>query len=72
MLFTVAMGLLVVLTDRGLEEHYAARFGGSARLLLAAALGAGWLVAALLAPTSALLVGLLTAFLLAAVTYVAE
>lgn len=62
-LFTVAMGLHFLLTDRGLEEHYPARFGASARLLLAAALGAGWLVAALLAPTNALVVSLLTAFL---------
>lgn len=62
-LFTIAMGLHFVLTDRGLEEHYGSRFTGRARGLLAAALLVGWVAAAALAPTSALLVSLLTAFL---------
>ncbi|HYX95404.1 MAG TPA: hypothetical protein VE823_10080 [Geodermatophilus sp.] len=62
-LFTIAMGLHFVLTDRSLEEHYPRRFPRSGRLLLAGALLAGWLLDALFAPTSALLVALLTALL---------
>jgi hypothetical protein len=62
-LFTVAMGLHFVLTDRGLEKHYPRRFGLSGRLVLAGALLLGWAAAALVAPTSALLVALLTALL---------
>ena len=62
-LFTVAMGLHFVLTDRSLEEHYPRRFPRSGRPLLAGALLAGWLVSAVLAPSSALVVALLTALL---------
>jgi hypothetical protein len=62
-LFAVAMGLHFVLTDRSLEEHYPRRFPRSGRLLLAVALLAGWLLDAVLAPTSTLLVALLTALL---------
>jgi hypothetical protein len=62
-LFTVAIGLHFVLTDRSLEEHYPHRFPRSGRLLLAAALLVGWLVSAVLAPSSALVVALLTALL---------
>ncbi|WP_448624901.1 hypothetical protein [Geodermatophilus sp. URMC 64] len=63
LLFTVAMGLHFVLTDRGLEERYPDRFGGRGRLALAGALIAGWLLSAVLAPSSTLLVALLTALL---------
>jgi hypothetical protein len=38
LLFTVAIGLHVVLTDRGLAQHYPRRFGARRRLALAAAL----------------------------------
>ena len=62
-LFTVAMGLHFVLTDRGLEEHYPHRFRRSGRTLLAGALLVGWLLSALFAPSSTLLVALLTALL---------
>ena len=62
-LFTVAMGLHFVLTDRGLEEHYPRRFTGSGRLLLAGALLLGWGLSALAAPVSTLLVVVLTALL---------
>lgn len=62
-LFTVAMGLHFVLTDRGLEEDYPRRFSHSGRVALAAALVAGWALAAVFAPTSALLVALMTALL---------
>jgi hypothetical protein len=63
LLFTVAMGLHFVLTDRGLEERYGARFGRTGRLILAGALLAGWALAAVAAPSSTLLVALLTALL---------
>lgn len=62
-LFTIAMALHFVLTDRGLEEHYGDMFSRGPRLALAGALIAGWLLAALFAPTSALVVSLLTALL---------
>ena len=62
-LFTVAMGLHFVLTDRGLEEHYPRRFDLRGRLALAAALVVGWTLASLFAPTSTVLVALLTAVL---------
>lgn len=63
LLFTVAMALHFVLTDRGLEEHYPRQFGTRSRLLLALALLGGWAAAALFAPSSTLLVALLTALL---------
>ena len=63
LLFTVAMGLHFVLTDRGLEERYPVRFDRGARLALAGALLVGWLASAVLAPSSTLLVALLTALL---------
>jgi hypothetical protein len=63
LLFAVAMGLHFVLTDRSLEQHYPRRFAHLGRPVLAATLLVGWVGAALAAPTSALLVALLTAFL---------
>ena len=63
-LFTIAMGLHFVLSDRGLEEHYGSRFDRwPPRLALAGALLLGWALAALVAPTSGVVVSLLTAFL---------
>jgi hypothetical protein len=62
-LFTIAMGLHFILTDRGLEERYPQRFRRSGRIALAAALVLGWLLAAVAAPTSTLVVALLTALL---------
>jgi hypothetical protein len=62
-LFTIAMGLHFVLTDRGLEEHYPARFTTGGRLALAGALLLGWVASAVFAPSSPLLVALLTALL---------
>jgi MFS family permease len=60
-LFAIAMALHFVLTDRSLEEHYPRRFPRSRRLLLAVALLAGWGLDALFAPTSTVVVALLTA-----------
>ncbi len=62
-LFTIAMALHFVLTDRGLEEHYGELFDRRSRVLLAAALVLGWLLAAVASPTSVLVVSLLTALL---------
>lgn len=63
LLFTVAMGLHFVLTDRSLEEHYPRRFDRRGRLVLAVALILGWAAGAAFAPSSVLLVALLTALL---------
>jgi hypothetical protein len=60
-LFTVAMGLYFLLTDRGLEEHYPRRFTAGGRFALAAVLLGGWAAEVLVAPTSTMLVALLTA-----------
>lgn len=63
-LFTIAMGLHFLLSDRGLEENYGERFARTrARLVLAAALGLGWGLAVLFAPTSSVTVSVLTAFI---------
>ncbi|MFC7401340.1 hypothetical protein [Citricoccus sp. GCM10030269] len=62
-LFTVAMGLHFVLTDRGLAEHYPRRFRAQGRVLLAGSLVLGWILAAMAAPTSTLVVAVLTAFI---------
>jgi hypothetical protein len=63
-LFTVAMGLHFVLSDRELEEHYGELFDRwLPRLLLAAALVVGWGLSALFAPTRTVTVSVLTAFL---------
>lgn len=62
-LFAIAMGLHFVLTDRHLEEHYPRRFDSSGRLVLAGALLLGWLLSAVFAPTSTVVVAILTALL---------
>lgn len=69
LLFAVAMGLHFVLTDRGLEVHHARRFRRSGSLVLAAALLAGWVLAAVAAPTRTLVVALLTALLGGAILF---
>jgi len=62
-LFAIAIGLHFVLTDRGLQEHYGRRFAAGGRFVLAGALVLGWVLAALLAPTSAVEVSLMTALI---------
>ncbi|GAA1134135.1 hypothetical protein [Citricoccus alkalitolerans] len=62
-LFTVAIGLHFLLTDRSLAEHYPRRFRTHGRLLLAAALVLGSGLATVAAPTSTVIVALLTAFI---------
>lgn len=63
LLFSLAMGLHFVLTDRSLSEHYPRRFRHTGRFLLSGALVGGWLLAAVLAPPRTLVVLLLTALL---------
>lgn len=62
-LFAVAMGLHFVLTDRNLREHYPRRFTRGGRYVLAAALLAGWVLSTIFAPTSVVVVSVLTALL---------
>jgi hypothetical protein len=62
-LFAIAMGLHFVLTDRHLEEHYPRRFDSSGRVVLAGALLLGWLLSVVFAPTSTVVVAILTALL---------
>lgn len=62
-LFTVAMGLHFVLTDRALREHYPIRFARFGRPALVGALLVGWAMAVAAAPTRTLVVSVLTAFL---------
>lgn len=62
-LLAIAMGLHFTLTDRNLEERYGQKFGRTGRLLLAGALLLGWAVAAVVAPTSTLLVAIVAALL---------
>ncbi|HEX2174947.1 MAG TPA: hypothetical protein VHG70_03460 [Nocardioidaceae bacterium] len=63
-LFTVAMGLHFVLSDRGLEEHYGSLFDRwTPRLVLAGALVTGWVLAVAFAPTRSVTVSVLIAFL---------
>lgn len=63
LLFAVAMALHFVLTDRTLEEHYPERFDTGGRYLLAGGLLVGWVLAWLSAPSSTVVVTLLTALL---------
>ena len=63
LLFVLAMALHFVLTDRSLEEHYPRRFSRWGRFVLAGALLLGWVLAVVAAPTSTVVVTLLTALL---------
>ena len=68
-LFTVAMAVHFVLTDRGIEENYGTRVAARSRVVLAAALVGGWAVSAVLPPTEPLAVSLLLAFLAGSVLF---
>lgn len=60
-LFTVAIGVHILVVDRGLSAHYPHRYRVAGRFLLAGAIVVGWAAAAVAAPTSALTVSLMTA-----------
>lgn len=62
-LFTVAMGLHFVLTDRGMAADYPRRFSRYGRFVLSASLLVGWIAVAIAAPANTVLVSLLTALL---------
>lgn len=62
-LFTIAMGLHFVLTDRGLAANYPLRFRSWGRYALAGGLIGGWVAVALAAPANTVLVSALTAAL---------
>lgn len=59
-LFTVAIGVHILVVDRGMAEHYPRRFRRWGRFVLCGALAVGWAVALVL-PTSATVVGVLMA-----------
>lgn len=67
--FTAAMALHFVFTDRNFNRHFHAHFSLGGRLILLGALGLGWVVTALTDPISVLLVSLLIAFLSGSVLY---
>ncbi len=62
-LFTAAMGLHFLLTDRSLREHFPDRFRRYGRAALVGALVAGWVLSAVFAPTQVVVVVVLTATL---------
>lgn len=62
-LFTIAMGLHFVLTDRKFSRMYPVRFNHLGRAFLITALFTGWLLSAVFDPISVLFVALMTAFL---------
>ncbi len=68
-IFTIAMALHFVLTDRGFNRHFHDHFSLAGRLLLLASLLAGWVVTALTDPISVLLVSLMIAFLSGSILY---
>jgi hypothetical protein len=62
-LFVVAMGVHFLLSDRALAEHYQERFRRVGRPVLVASLFAGYGLALLFAPTSAVVVSAMLALL---------
>ena len=68
-IFTVAMALHFILTDRGFNRHFHARFSLAGRLILLSSLFLGWLITALTEPINVLAVSLLIAFLSGSVLY---
>jgi hypothetical protein len=62
-LFTIAMALHFVLTDRKFSRYYKNLFNRSGRFLLICALLIGWLFSVLFEPVNVLVVALMVAFL---------
>ncbi len=69
LIFTVAMSLHFILSDRNFNRHFHAQFSLVGRLLLLGSLGAGWLVTALTEPINVVLVSLMIAFLSGSILY---
>ncbi|RJX30560.1 MAG: hypothetical protein C4525_12590 [Desulfarculus sp.] len=68
-IFSAAMALHFILSDRGLNRHFRAHFDLGGRLTLVGALLAGWVVTALTEPINVLLVSLMIAFLAGSILY---
>jgi hypothetical protein len=68
-IFTVAMALHFILSDRNFTRHFPRRFSLGGRLILLASLAAGWVVTALTEPINVLLVSLMIAFLSGSILY---
>lgn len=69
LIFTVAMSLHFVLTDRNFKRNFPQRFSLRGRLILLGSLAAGWVVTALTDPISILAVSLMIAFLSGSILY---
>ena len=68
-IFTVAMAMHFIFTDRGLNRHFHAQFSIAGRLVLVGSLLAGWVVTVLTEPVSVLSVSLMIAFLSGSILY---
>lgn len=68
-IFTAAMALHFILSDRNFNRHFHDRFSLGGRLVLLASLLAGWLVTALTEPINVVLVSLMIAFLSGSILY---
>jgi hypothetical protein len=62
-IFTVAIGMHLFMTDRGLKRRFSRRFGAPARLFLIGSLLLGWGVSAVTEPINVFYASLLIAFL---------
>lgn len=69
LIFTVAMALHFVLSDRNFNRHFRHHFSLSGRLILLASLAAGWVVTALTEPINVMAVSLMIAFLSGSILY---
>ncbi|MEW5912792.1 MAG: hypothetical protein AB1814_09570 [Thermodesulfobacteriota bacterium] len=68
-IFSAAMALHFILSDRSFRRHFRAYFDLGGRLILVAALLAGWVVTALTEPINVELVSLMIAFLAGSILY---
>jgi len=68
-IFTVAMGLHFIMTDRNFNRHFYSRFSITGRILLLVSLFGGWLITALTEPINVLVVSLMIAFLSGSILY---
>lgn len=69
LIFTVAIGIHFILTDRNFNRHFQQHFSHGGRLLLLGALFIGWLITAITDPINVLVVSLMIAFLSGSVLY---
>jgi len=69
LIFTVAMALHFILSDRNFNRHFPKRFSLGGRLILLGSLAAGWVVTALTDPIDVMAVSLMIAFLSGSILY---